>query len=45
MHQLNHKHDRDNGMARQYDNELTPELLAKLNQSSFTAEELAEMDD
>lgn len=32
-------------MERQYDNELTPELLARLNHSSFTAEELAELDD
>jgi hypothetical protein len=45
LHQFNHKHDRENGMERQYDNELTLELLARLNQSSFAAEELAEMDD
>lgn len=45
MHQLNHKHDKEKGMDRQYNNELTPELLARLNQSSFRTEELAEMDD
>jgi len=32
-------------MDRQYNNELTPELLAKMDQGPFTAEELAEMDD
>ena len=32
-------------MDRQYNNELTTELLATLNQSSFTTQELAGMDD
>ncbi|NMP25662.1 hypothetical protein GW590_02055 [Rahnella sp. SAP-1] len=32
-------------MDRQYNNGLPPELLTTLNQSSFTTEELAEIDD
>jgi len=32
-------------MDRQYNNKLTPELLATMGQSPFTAEELAEMDE
>ncbi|MBS0848002.1 hypothetical protein [Citrobacter sp. JGM124] len=32
-------------MDRQYNNEVTPELLAAMDQSSLTAEQLAEMDD
>lgn len=32
-------------MHRQYTNELTPELLATMDQPPFTAEELAEMDE
>lgn len=31
-------------MERQYNNELTPERRARLHQSSFTADELAERD-
>jgi hypothetical protein len=45
LHQLNHKHDKEKGMDRQYNNELTPEVLATMDQSSFTAEQLAGMDD
>ncbi|EDQ9919420.1 hypothetical protein AHV22_003637 [Salmonella enterica subsp. enterica] len=32
-------------MDRQYNNELTPEVLATMDQSPFTAEQLAGMND
>lgn len=45
MHQLNHRNDKEKEMDRQYNNELTPELLATMDQSPFTAEQLAGMND
>lgn len=45
LHQLNHKHDKEKEMDRQYNNELTPEVLATMDQSPFTAEQLDRMDD
>jgi hypothetical protein len=45
LHQLNHKNDKEKEMDRQYNNELTPEVLATMDQSPFTAEQLSGMND